>query len=114
MTHQIEATVYQEVEITFTGTYVAAEPDRGPEYGASAGPGNGVEVDDVEATGLWVEVRKRDQFGRVVRRENGNPVRERVDILANVSADARREVLIALTDAFRDEAGDALIEAEVG
>jgi hypothetical protein len=113
MTHQIEAKIYQEVEITFTGTYVAAEPDRGPEYGASAGPGNGVEVDDVEATGLWVTVLKRDRYGRV-ERVMGVRQRERVNLLAGISEDARREVLIALTDAFRDEAGDALIEAEVG
>jgi hypothetical protein len=111
MTHQIEAAITEEVEITFTGTYVAAEPDRGPEYGASAGPGNGVEVDDVEATGLWVTVLMRDQYGRVMI-ERGLRKIERVNLLAGISEDARREVLIALTDAFRDEAGDALIEKE--
>jgi len=112
--HQIEATIYKEVEITFTGTYVAAEPDRGPEYGASAGPGNGVEVDDVEATGLWVTVLKRDRYGRVEYDDRGLRRRECVNLLSGISEEARREVLIALTDAFRDEAAEALIEAEVG
>jgi hypothetical protein len=112
MTHQIEATIYKEVEITFTGTYVAAEPDRGPEYGASAGPGNGVEVDDVEATGLWAEVLKRDRYGRLVRDALGFREHERVNLLAGISEAARREVLIALTDAFRDEAAEAFIEEE--
>jgi hypothetical protein len=112
MTHQIEAAITEEVEITFTGTYVAAEPDRGPEYGASAGPGNGVEVDDVEATGLWADVLKRDRYGRVERGSQQQRLYERVNLLAGISEDARREVLIALTDAFRDEAGDALIEKE--
>jgi hypothetical protein len=114
MTHQIEAKIYQEVEITFTGTYVAAEPDRGPEYGASAGPGNGVEVDDVEATGLWADVLKRDRYGRVERDDRGRLQAERVNLLAGISEDARREVLIALTDAFLEDGVDALIEAEVG
>lgn len=110
MTHQLEARIDETAEITFSGAYVGAEPDRGPEYGSIAGPGNDAYADDVEATGLWFEIRKRDRYGRVERRENGNPVWERVDILAGVSAEARREVLIALTDAFRDEAGDALME----
>lgn len=110
MTHQLEAAITEEVEITFTGTYVGAEPDRGPEYGSIAGPGNDPYADDVEATGLWMTVAKRDHYGRVVRHENGSPVWERVDILAGVSAEARREVLIALTDALRDEGGDALME----
>lgn len=110
MTHQLEAFIDATAEITFIGTYVGAEPDRGPEYGSVAGPGNDPYADDVEATGLWFEIRKRDQYGRVVRREGGVPVWERVDILAGVSEEARREVLIALTDALRDEGADALME----
>lgn len=104
MTHQLEGVVFEEVEITFTGTYVAPEPDRSDE------PGHDAYADDVEATGLWFEIRKRDRYGHVVRREGGVAVWERVDILAGVSAEARREVLIALTDAFRDEGADALME----
>lgn len=110
MTHQLEAAITEEVEITFTGTYVAAEPDRGPEYGSVAGPGHDAYADDVEATGLWFTVVKRDRYGHVVRGQDGRPVYECVDILAGVSAEARREVLIALTDALRDEGADALME----
>ena len=104
MTHQLEAAITEEVEITFTGTYVAAEPDRSDE------PGHDAYADDVEATGLWFVVKKRDRYWHVVRGQDGRPVYECVDILAGVSAEARREVLIALTDALRDEGADALME----
>lgn len=115
--HQIETTMQLEVELELAGTYVPGEPDRGPEYGAIAGPGHEPYAEDAEVTGLFVEVVSRDCYGRIIYRDGPEPLHrrrayERVDVLAKVSPEARAEVLAALTNIIAHEAAETLIEAE--
>ena len=115
--HQINATMTLEVELELSGTYVHAERDRGPEYGSTAGPGHDAYAEDAEVTGLFVEVLSRDRYGYPVFRDGPEPIYfrrkyDRVDVLAKVSPEARREVLDALSAIISNEAAQALIEAE--
>jgi hypothetical protein len=115
--HEINATMTLEVELELTGTYVRPEPDRGPEYGSIAGPGHEPYAEDAEVTGLFVEVVKRNRWGWIVYDNPDEPLRcrrayERVDVLAKVSPEARREVLDALSSIIAHEAAETLIEAE--
>lgn len=114
-TFHTEATMPLEFELELGGTYIPGEAPTGPSYSSGGEPGHEPYIEDAEVTGLFLEVLSRDRYGSPVYRDGPEPIYfrrqyDRVDVLAQVSPEARAEVLAALTRIISNEAEATLLQ----
>ena len=118
MAYPVSTTMCFDFEFELQGSFTPGCPEQGPSYSSGGEPAEFPGIEDAEVTGLFVERVKLNRYGLPIytNMKGGmtgaftQKVYERVDVLAQVSPEARAEVLIALSDIFSHEAEATLLE----